>query len=438
MNPDSLPSGPRGRLLPTLRLLKDPLRYYRDLFRQHGDPVLIRAMNGEIVLTADPDGAREVIQGRPDSYAPFATQALAPLVGAHSLLTLGGSEHRRQRKLIMPAFHGQRMKQYAQTMVDATDRAFDSLTPGSQFVALEKSSELALDVIIRAVFGIDQDDQVAATRRAINDTTASLKPIFFFSRKFQVAPFGLGPWATFQTAAGRLDALLFERIAAARSGTGGEDILSMLLEARDEDGGAMTDQELRDELVTLLVAGHETSSIGIAWGLYHLHRHPDALDAFREEVTAHGDGPLDEIPRLPYVRATVQELLRLFPIIPDFIRELTQPMQFRGLEIPAGHCVGVASTVMHHDPDIYDEPMQFRPSRFLDEIPPKWAYFPFGAGHRRCVGAAFAEFQIGLVLSRLLSRHEFELREPEQLYPVRRNVTMAPPTGVRLVLCSRL
>ncbi len=435
MSSSTLP-GPRGRLLPTVRLLTKPLEYYRSLIERYGDPVLVRAMNGNIWMTASEEGAKEIVTGRPETYAPFATGALEPLVGRYSLLTLGGREHRRQRKLVMPSFHGQRMRAYADTMIAATERAFGEFGEGDRFVALEQAPALALEVIVRTVFGVEEPAAVARMASAIDATVAALKPIFLFSSGFQRAPFGLGPWARFQRAARELDGLLYDQIMRKRAERGGDDVLGLLVEARDEEGEPMTDQEIRDQLITLLVAGHETSSVSIAWTLHHLHRNPETLQAFRAALDGH-DGPADEIARIPWVRATVQESLRLYPIIPDFVRELVEPMEFRGREVPAGDCVGVMSTVLHHAPDIYPDPMRFDPSRWVEEQPPKWAYFPFGAGHRRCVGAAFAEFEIALVVATIVSRLDLELTDPSTVRSVRRNVTMAPSNGVPMRVLGR-
>ena len=430
-------AGPRGRLVPTMRLLRDPLSYYRSLFAEYGDPVLIRALNGDILLTASQEGAQQILTARPEIYDPFATEALGALVGRHSLLTLRGTEHRRQRKLVMPSFHGQRMREYAQTMADATERSFQGQNAGDVFVAMSQFHDLTLEVIIRTVFGVQNDDQVVEVARAVSNTTAALKPIFLFSSQFQIAPLGLGPWATFRRRAARLDELLYARIAAAREDGEGTDILSMLLAARDENDESMTDEELRDQLVTLLVAGHETTAVALSWALYHLHQNSDSLAALQDELRENADNPLEEVPRLPYMRATVQETLRLFPIIPDFLRTLNAPMELMGRTVEAGKTVAIATTVMHHDPEIYPDPMRFDPSRWVTENPPKWAYFPFGGGHRRCVGAAFAEFEIGIVLATLLRTLELELVDRATLYPERRNVTLSPPGGVKMRVTAR-
>ena len=435
----SLPDGPRSRVRSTLRVMRDPLKTFREMFARYGDPCLFPALNGQIVMTADPEIAQEILTASPEIYDPFAAGALHALLGDYSLLTLRGEEHRRQRKLIMPAFHGNRMRAYAQVIADVTDRHLDALKVGEVFSVAEMMTNLTQEVIVRAVFGFEDAEQVAHVCHSLDETVRSLKPVFAFSPALQVAPFGLGPWGAFLRKLGQSEQLLFDQIARTREKDGGEYILSMLLEARDEQGEGMSDRELRDELITLLVAGHETSANVLAWTMYHLHDRPETMEPLRDEIKAHGDEDLSRIPRLPYTKSLTQEALRLFPVLPDIGRLLLEPFPIKGgrYHVPAGYNLGIAISMMHHDPANYADPMTFDPARFLDESPPKWAYFPFGGGHRRCVGAAFASFEIGIVLARLTSRARFESQEPTGLYPKRRNIIMAPPTPIHMKLVER-
>ena len=419
--------------------MRDPLTTYQQMFARYGDPCLFPALNGQIVMTADPEIAQEILTAPPEIYDPFAAGALHALLGDYSLLTLRGAEHRRQRKLIMPAFHGNRMRAYAQVIADVTDRHLDALRVGEVFSVAEMMTSLTQEVIVRAVFGFEDDDQVAHVCHILDETVRSLKPIFAFSPALQVAPFGLGPWGAFLKRLQESEGLLFAQIAHTREHGGGEDILSMLLEARDEQGEGMSDRELRDELITLLVAGHETSANVLAWTMYHLHDRPETLEPLRDEVASHDGEELAKIPRLPYTKSLTQEALRLFPVLPGIGRLLLEPLSIKAgrYTVPEGYNLGIATTMRHHDPAIYPDPMTFDPTRFLDSSPPKWAYFPFGGGHRRCVGAAFASFEIGIVLARLTSRARFESQEPSGLYPKRRNIVMAPPTPVHMKLVAR-
>ena len=429
----ALPRVAMGKLRTSLGVLRAPLRFYREQLARHGDPFVASSLNGKIVVTASQEGARQLLTAPPETFGIFAPEAAASLLGATSLLLQHGAPHRRKRKLLMPAFHGDRMRSYGEAIAQATRRHFVcGLEAGQEFVAQERAVALSLEVIVRVVFGVTDDDEVAEVSGAIERLLAAFKPIFLFSPATQIAPFGLGPWAKVERLRGELDRLLYDRIARARSQEGGEDILGMLIQATDEDGEAMGDEELRDELLTLLTAGHETTALALSWALYHLHRDPTCAQRLRQELADHDDVALAEIPRLPWMKAVVQETLRLHPVLPDFLRYLERPMVLLGHEIPAGHSVAIATTVMHHDPEIYEDPMRFRPARFLDSSPPKWAYFPFGGGHRRCIGAAFASFEMSIALAEILRHMELELMEDAPVPSVRRNITMGPETGVRM------
>ncbi len=426
--------GPRGSILPTLRLIKDPLNFYRDGFAKYGDPYLVHALNGDVAVTCSREGAKQILTARPEIYDPFATAALDSLTGDSSLLTLTGAEHMRQRRLVMPAFHGERMRAYADIIVEATRRQLDEVAPGEEFVVIELARAVALEVILRAVFGVDAAEQLDDVAELITNAIESFLPIFFFSAQFQKAPFGLGPWAKAQRLLGEVDEMLYELIREGRAkhaeGEGGDSILAMLIAAEDEDGGTLSDKELRDQLLTLLVAGHETTTTAIAWSIYHLHNNPETLATLRKHL-AETDLEGDKLAREPYLKAVGTETLRIFPVIPDFVRQLREPFELLGHTIPAGSCVGVATMLMHHNPEWYPEPMEFRPERFVDSNPDKWAYFPFGGGHRRCVGAALANFELALVTATIVQETELELLDSD-LLPVRKGITLAPPTGVRV------
>ncbi len=282
------------------------------------------------------------------------------------------------------------------------------------------------------IFGVVEEDEVREIMDAVDALVGKLTPILLFDPRFHVAPLGLGPWAKFKAKRDRLDGLIEALVERRRSsGERGDDLLSMLLDARYEDGEAMSYAEIHDELVTMLVAGHETTSVALAWSLYHLHRNPEALEALRDELDAAPE-ELAQRARMPYLKAVCDETLRVTPVLPDIVRVLNAPMTLLGVEVPAGWCVGVAITTIHHDPDIYEEPDAFRPERFIGRKYSPFEFMPFGGGHRRCIGAAFASFESMMALDVALSEYAFELLEPEALVPTRRNVTMGPKTGVRM------
>jgi cytochrome P450 len=345
-----------------------------------------------------------------------------------------GDAHRRERKLLMPPFHGERMRAYGTVMVEAARRAFAGVAQGDAFLAIERSTEISLEAIVRAVIGVEEPDRVGAWQRVIRATLEAAKPMFLFSKATQRAPFGLGPWATYLRASKEADRLLYEQIALTRDHPEGrEDVLSLMVDARYEDGGSMTDEHIRDEVRTLLIAGHETTSITLAWALYAVHRHPAVKGRLCAELDALGpDSAPDEVARLPYLNAVVDETLRRFPVIEAVFRVLRRPWTFGGYDLPAGIAIGAAIVLVHRREDIYPNPDAFQPERFLEGKPKPYEYLPFGGGSRRCIGAAFSHYESCLALATVLREFELELLESREVAVSRRNVTLGPKGGVRM------
>ena len=431
----ALPPGSGATLRNTYGFAVRPYETMRDMRARYGDPFFARALNGALVLTADPELIREIFANRDvELFEVFATDATTPLLGAHSLLTMFGETHRRERKLLMPPFHGERMRAYGSVMVEAARRAFADLEPGQPFVAIDRTTDVSLEAIVRAVFGVEERARVREWQRAILATLDAAKPMFFFSKATQRAPFGLGPWATYLRASSRADRLLYEQIERTRPlAAGREDILSLMIEARYEDGSAMSDEHIRDELRTLLIAGHETTAITLAWALYAVHRDAGVKARLLGEIDALGPDPApDELARVPYLVAVIDETLRRFPVIEAVFRVLRKPWRFGGYELPPGITVGAMIALVHRREDIYPEPDAFRPERFLEGKPGPHEYLPFGGGSRRCIGAAFSHYESCLALATVLRELELELCEPGEVAVTRRNVTLGPSGGVRM------
>jgi len=427
----ALPPGPSFALLQTARLVKDPYTFHRACRARYGDPYTIPSLNGRVVCTGDPEGVREIFAADPDTFAPWAADTLRPMLGDGSIIVLRGERHKRERKLLMPAFQGERMRAYGALMNDVARRHFAQLKPGEVFRFLDTAQAISLEVIVRAVFGVEDDAGVERMATAVNRHASAASPLLMFTKLLQRQFFGFGPWARLTRLKAEYDALLLAQIRARRAGAPGEDILSILLAARYEDGQPMTDEDVRAELVTLLFAGHETTALALAWAVHWLLRDPARLARLRAELDAAGSDP-DIIARLPYLEAVCQESLRIHPILPDPLREVIKPFRLRGFDVPLGCGVAAVSGLVHEDPAIFDEPAAFRPERFLERTYKPYEYFPFGGGSRRCIGAAFAVHEMKLVLAALFSEHELELCEPREVRPARRNVTMGPSTGIRV------
>ncbi len=436
-----LPPGPRTpKILTTYQLLAQPHRYFPLWRERYGDPFTVRAINGDVVITGRPDLIETIFRADHRIYAPFGVEAVGPLVGTGSVFTLEGEPHRRERKLMMPAFHGARMRAYAQTMATAADTGFATLDDGGEHRLLDAMQAISLEVILRAVFGVSDDQNPQDYAETIVSLIEAIHPAFLFMPFLQRRLGGLSPFARFLDRFEEVNVMLDAQIERRRKDPG-EDILSMMLAARYEDDGQMSNAQLADELRTLVVAGHETSALSLSWAIDAVLRHPEVETKLRDEIDGLGDDPDPEaIAKLPYLDAVCKETLRRHPILTESLRLLKEPMQLGDDALPAGAVVSPSMVLAHYDPAVFPEPERFDPDRFLDKSYGPFEYLPFGGGHRRCVGAAFAQFEMKIVLGRLLSRYDVSLASPVPPRPVRRNITMAPHDGVpaRLTLRRRV
>lgn len=423
-----LPPGPSGRLSNTVRFTRAPLAAPTEWYARYGDPFTLRAVNGDVVMTAEPERTRAIFSADPDLFEAFAAHAITPITGPASLLALSGPRHRAERKLLMPPFHGDRMRRYAEIMAEVGARRFVDAAAAGPFDVQKVAQAVSLDVILRAVLGL-REGELDAVSAQIVETIDGLSPVFLFFPFLQRRIFGLSPWARYEARFEALDRLLQARIDAVRAGDRGEDILSMLVDATYEGGAPMADADMKDELRTLLVAGHETTALGISWAVDAIHRHPEVKAKLLAELD---DAPADPqaFARLPYLELVTKETLRLFPVLTEVLRTLKADWRFAGYDLPAGTTVAASIHLTHYRPDLYPEPLAFRPERFEDRKYSPFEYLPFGGGHRRCIGAAFASFELKVVLAAVLRALEIDLERPERPDFVRRNITLAPKGGV--------
>lgn len=436
----TLPPGPRIRIVQTFRYAADPYGYLIAMQRKYGDPFTVPTLNGVLVLTGVPATVQQIFSADPDTYLPFGNTAIEPVLGKTSLFGVHGARHRRDRKLLTPPLHGARMRAYGHTIREAARAAMSRWQIGQPFVMQTATQWVSLEVILRAVFGVQDAARIDIFRAAIIEMVAATAPSLLFFTALRRPWGGLSPWVRFAAAMQTIDGLIYAEIAARRDRPEPEreDILTMLLAARDEAGAGMTDVELRDELQTLLFAGHETTGIALAWALYWLHRDPVARERLCAEIDGLGDGAEpDAIARLPFLDAVCNETLRLHPIVPDVPRRLARPLEVAGYQLAPPLGVDVATALLHRNEALYPEPDAFRPERFLARRFTPFEFTPFGGGHRRCIGAAFATYELKLVLATFLREARLELAEPGEVRPVRRNVVLGPDTGVRMVLRER-
>lgn len=431
-----LPPGPRWTLPATMRLIRDPYAAQHELRMRYGDLVTFPSPNGRIVLAMTPALAKPILTAPADTYGAWAVGTLSAVIGARSLLATEGEIHRSDRKLLTPPVHGSRMRAYGEAMRALARRRYErAFVPGATVRTQDVMTDITVDVILRTVFGV-ADGSSLDEGRALMAEIVGISPLLFFSKAAHSPLFP--PYRRFVRVRERFRVWLHARIAEARArGDAGEDVLAMMLAARYDDGSAMSDEDLGAQLVTLLFAGHETTSIALSWAVHWLGRHPDALERVRAEIAGVGiDADPEMVARLPYLSAICDETLRLRPIVTENLRLVRRPFEIGGYTLPVGMGVGVAIAEIHADPAIYDAPQEFRPERFLERRFSAFEHLPFGGGHRRCIGAAFAEYEMRLALAVLVDGWDLELVDQGER-PVRRSVTMGPARGVPVRVIGR-
>ena len=440
---EGLPPGPRGSVVQMLRYARDPLGFYADCARRFGDVFTVPTVLGPLVVCGAPDGVRSIFALPPESFTRWSTDSVSPLLGEASLLLSGGARHARDRKLLTPPFHGERMRAYGAVMRASALREAASWTPGSAFSMQDAGSAISIDVILRAVFGVDEAAGLDELRAALLGALASMSPLLMLFPALRRRFGGIGPYAGMLAVRDRLDALTYDAIARRRAkvddgDASGDDILSLMLSARYDDGSAMTDREIRDQLLTLVFAGHETSGIALAWAINWLERTPPARDRLRAELSAFGEDPAPAaLAAAPYLEAVCLETLRLYPVVGEVVRLLRAPLALGAWTIPAGVPVAAGIALVHARADLYPDPEAFRPERFLERKFAPHEYLPFGGGARRCIGAAFGLYEMKVVLGTLLARYRFTLARETRERPVMRNLAMGPKGRVRVMASLR-
>jgi cytochrome P450 family 110 len=437
MTTASLPPGPTlPPLVQGLQFAFRALPFFETCQRRYGDCFTVRMpVAMPYVLFTAPAAVREIFTGDDDELrAGEANVVLRPLLGVNSVLFLDGDRHARERRLMLPPFHGERMLAYADAMRAITDDALDGWPVGRPFPVHPEMQAITLEIILQTVFGLEAGT-LAVLRDLLRRWIASaLNPALLWPR-LQVDFGRVSPWGRIVRLKREIDALLLAEIARRREAGAGEraDVLSLLLAARDEDGRPMRGGELLDEMITLLVAGHETTATALAWTFHHLLANPDVLEACRAEARASSGG----FAELPLLDAVVKETLRLNPVITEVGRRLTRPMRIGGRDIPAGVAVGPCIYLVHRRPDVWPDPERFDPARFVGTRPSPYEFLPFGGGARRCLGMAFALYEMKVVLATVLARAELAPMRGYRMKVVRRSITMAPSRGMPVVVTAR-
>jgi cytochrome P450 family 135 len=421
-------------LVQTLKWAFRPLPFMQRCRERYGDNFAVKFLGFERPMTmiSDPAAIKALYTERSHGLPPGREVFLEPVLGSRSLLLLEGADHLAHRKLMLPAFHGERMRSYEPIVEEIVDREIDSWPLGEEFAIHPRMQAITLDVILRVVFGIAEGPRLQRLRTLLTgllEQTASpfTQIAALATRRFT----GRGPWDRFESQLKAVDELLYAEIAEHRAEESFEerdDILSVLMAAHFEDGGGLPDVDLRDQLLTLLLAGHETTATALAWTFDLLLRHAEPRQRLLDSLEAGEDD---------YLRATISESLRLRPVVPLAGRRLSTELSVEGLTLPAGTDVTPAIWLTHTRADVYPEPFAFRPERFLDEAPDTYAWIPFGGGVRRCIGAAFSEFEMRIVLREVLTRCDLRKASPAPEKIGRRSITFSPKQGTPVVVTAR-
>jgi cytochrome P450 family 110 len=461
------PRIPLPRVLQLHQWVAHPLRFMEESARRYGDSFVMQFPNTPpFLFTRDLEMIRQVFTGKPeDLHVGPVNRVVEAVVGKHSLLLLDGQEHIQERRMMTPPFHGERMLAYGLSMRESASRSIDRWPRGGAFTLHEMFQDITLDIILKTVFGLSEGATLERFRelfvRMLNMGSANavlyLSALLPAERLHQVLavgrdPIQLGPvkadvsWALPWTQLSRLmrevDTYLFTEMERrhAEGVEKREDVLSMLMQARDEHGQPMSDQQLRDEAITLLAAGHETTATTLSWAFHFVLQHPEVEEKLRAELhQVAGTGPLapEQVNRLEYLDATLKETLRLVPVAPAVGRVLQRPMKVGEWELPAGMAVMACSYLTHRRPDLWPEPERFNPERFMGKRPGPHEYFPFGGGARRCLGMAFANYEMRIVFAEVLRRVKLRPATPYAFRVARRGVTLTPEGGVPVVVDSR-
>jgi cytochrome P450 family 110 len=446
----SLPEGPKSpKIWQMLHWITMPFSFMRSCSDRYGDrfTVSLSQKLPAVVFFSNPK-ALQVILTNDDAElfdSPGELNALLePILGTQSVMGLSGERHRRMRQLLMPSFHGERMRSYGELIQAVTEEVMSERVTGKAFPVRKSMQKISLRVILRAVFGLNEGTRYHQLERLIGtmldrmSNPLSVSLLYFPVLRQDFGP--LSPWGNFLRVRRQIDQLIYDEIAERRAcpDTSGNDILTLLMSARDEAGEALTDVELRDELMTLLVAGHETTATAITWALYWIHKFPAVRDQLLNELRPL-DGSLDPnvLFRLPYLNAVCCETLRIYPVgMATFARVTKSPVDLVGSPLEPGTVVVGCIYLAHRRKEVYPDPDAFRPERFLERRYSPFEYLPFGGGVRRCIGMAFAQFEMKLVISGILSDFELALVDTRSVRLVRRGV-VSGPSPFRMVVKGR-
>ncbi|MBE9181922.1 cytochrome P450 [Oculatella sp. LEGE 06141] len=423
-----------------------PSVFLDDCTKRYGDFFTVAFPGSKpFTLVSHPQALEHILTAPPGTFVSGeGSEKFRPIMGNYSLMVLDGKPHQRLRKLMMPSFHGERMRLYGNLICELTEQMMKSWKLENSFNLHTSMQEISLNTLLNVVFGVAEGENTEQLHqkllKLVGFATSPLLALHLFVPSLRKNLGAWSPWGRFLRLQKEVDQLLYAEIAQRHQHPQPDrtDILTLLMSARDEEGEPMSDQELRDELLTLLLGGYDTTSTAITWALYWIHRQPDVRERLLEELNAIDD-PSDTkaIAKLPYLSATCQEALRLTPsIVLGSVRIAQMPLEIMGQELPQGTWIYPNIYSAHRRADVYPEPDQFKPERFLEQQFSPYEYFPFGGGTRGCIGTTFAQFQMKLVLFTILSRYQLALIDSRPVQPIRRGPGLVPSKAVHMMVTA--
>ena len=436
----TLPPGPASFVPSLLRYQVDPYGVFRALAKKYGEPFLLTLPGTQgTVVTGSAEGARVIIAADREQFTPLVTEVTPQLFGDASIFMQKGDAHRQARKLMAAPFHAHRLGPYGELMETITEHHATSWRTGDIVPMQSAVHRMTLDIILRVLFGIAPGEPRSQRfHRALDDGLETLGPAILYAKFLRRRFWGFGPWSRALRLVDDMRSALMAEIALHRERPGSGDVVDGLLRARYEDGSPLTDLEIRDRLSDLIIGGHETTAVAIAWALHELCRAPEAMERLVAELDAKWAGPDPaELAALPYLEAVCQETLRLHPSVVFLSRRLAKPLELLGYELPAGMAVSMALPVLHTDPRVFPDPLRFAPERFVDKTYEPGEFLPFGGGHKRCMGPAFGLYEMKITIATLLRAFRIGLARPATAAARPRTLTVVPKDGVDVVILEK-
>jgi cytochrome P450 len=440
---------PGSTMPPLLRRIKfvaQPVKYVEDFGKVYGDNFTVWGRNSPLIYFSHPKALEQIFTADPSYFkVGRGNIGLKFLVGDRSILLLDGTEHYRQKQLLTPAFHGERMRTHGYEIQEITQQVTQQWQMGKPFNIRNSIQEITLRVILRVVFGLDQGEMYEKLQRSLTSLldfmSSSIMSAIFFFKIIQKDLGAWSPWGRILRQKNHIDELIYNLIQQHRSESNQhrQDILSLMMAAKDQNGEGMSDQELSNELITLLIAGHETSASAVTWILYWLDQLPEVKAKLLQELATLGDNTDPSLmTKLPYLTAVCQETLRIYPVtMGGLVRIVKKPIEIMGYQVPVGASIIPSIYLAHHREEVYPQSKQFKPERFLERQYSPYEYLPFGGGNRRCIGSAFALYEIKIIAATILSQFQLSLLNKSPVMPVRRGLTLAAPAGMKMIAITR-